>query len=56
MRTFPRNDTLPKPDVRRKVGAAIEAWYSSTAWHSGVRLTGVERIALADYIARRLGA
>lgn len=41
-------------EVRRTVGEAIDDWYSN-AWHWGVRLTGDQRQALADHIARRWG-
>ncbi len=39
---------------RKVVEEAIEQWYS-TAYAEGVRLTGVQRLSLAKYVAQRLG-
>lgn len=35
-----------------RIGKAVEEWYSS-AWHRGVRITGVERQLLVHFLAQR---
>jgi hypothetical protein len=38
--------------TEQRISKAIEEWYSA-AWHRGVRMSGVERILLARFLAQR---